>query len=101
MKQLNIKVSYNKHYDINGYVTEQNIVINKKDIKKINDYIKYCHQLNKSLICDAYVEMFLKPFTPEQLQGKEALNLTQVKAIQKILKNKRVLYKNTLLNIIE
>lgn len=94
-----IKVSYQKEWDENGTAYTQTINTTGKDFLQISHYLNdiYKHNIkgnNENLYFRHLAE------TPKQHNKnntKYFLNLTQLQHIQKLLNNKRILTRNTIL----
>jgi hypothetical protein len=94
-----IKISYQKEWDENGTVYTQTINTTGKDSLKIASYLNEIYEKTlKNNNNNLYFRHLAE--TPKQYNKtstKYFLNLTQLKHIQELLNNKRILIRNTIL----
>lgn len=94
-----IKISYKKEWDENGTTYTQTINATEKDFLKIANYL---HKIYEKTIKNNNDNLYFRHLaeTPKQYNKtntKYFLNLTQLKHIQELLNNKRILNRNTIL----
>lgn len=94
-----IKISYQKEWDKNGTTYTQTINASGKDFLKIANYLNELYKKtiknNNGNLCFRHLAETPKQYNKNNT--KYFLNLTQLQHIQKLLNNKRILNRNTIL----